>query len=287
MIILLRLLRNSNSNHSELKSQGFFVSLKKALGSLQNWLPGLYACLLNLPILLLGGLWGLSYLQTAHQLSAAQASNATALIFLGSIVGCPLMGLWSDRLGLRRWPMLLGGCASLLCVLPLLYGDHLSYTLVLLLSALLGFVTSTQVIAYPLVAESNDHAITSTALSLTSMILMLGSAFSQNITGWLLDWHWLGTLQDGAPLYRPADYRFALGLIPVGFLIAWVAALKIRETYGHRAVKESRRAMSTLDHDPTETREWLDALDALVRHEGYDRARFLLQQLVDHSVSEG
>src|SRR5436190_11522118 len=37
------------------------------------------------------------------------------------------------------------------------------------------------------------------------------------------------------------------------------------------------------DADPTETREWLDAFDALVESEGRERATFLLRKLLDHA----
>jgi pyruvate dehydrogenase E1 component len=37
------------------------------------------------------------------------------------------------------------------------------------------------------------------------------------------------------------------------------------------------------DADPAETREWLEAFDALVAVEGRERATFLLQKLLDHA----
>ena len=37
------------------------------------------------------------------------------------------------------------------------------------------------------------------------------------------------------------------------------------------------------DADPAETREWLEAFDALVRTEGRERATFLLRKLLDHA----
>ncbi|MEM1404604.1 MAG: pyruvate dehydrogenase (acetyl-transferring), homodimeric type [Pseudomonadota bacterium] len=41
------------------------------------------------------------------------------------------------------------------------------------------------------------------------------------------------------------------------------------------------------DTDPQETREWLDAVDSVVRHGGMDRARYLLLQLAKHAVDSG
>src|SRR5438093_8283067 len=37
------------------------------------------------------------------------------------------------------------------------------------------------------------------------------------------------------------------------------------------------------DADPVETREWLEAFDALVAAEGRERATFLLRKLLDHA----
>ena len=41
------------------------------------------------------------------------------------------------------------------------------------------------------------------------------------------------------------------------------------------------------DIDPQETQEWLDALDAVLQHQGEERADFLLKELVDRAVRAG
>ena len=39
----------------------------------------------------------------------------------------------------------------------------------------------------------------------------------------------------------------------------------------------------TQDMDPQETREWMDALAAVIQTEGKDRAHALLEQLLEHA----
>ena len=39
----------------------------------------------------------------------------------------------------------------------------------------------------------------------------------------------------------------------------------------------------TQDLDPVETKEWLDAFDAIVENEGAERATFILRKLLDHA----
>jgi len=41
------------------------------------------------------------------------------------------------------------------------------------------------------------------------------------------------------------------------------------------------------DIDPQETQEWLDALEAVIEHEGPERAHFLLEKLIDQSRRSG
>ncbi len=41
------------------------------------------------------------------------------------------------------------------------------------------------------------------------------------------------------------------------------------------------------DGDPEETAEWLDALDAVVRHVGKERAQYLFDRLAEHALTVG
>src|SRR3990167_21586 len=41
------------------------------------------------------------------------------------------------------------------------------------------------------------------------------------------------------------------------------------------------------DDDPIETKEWLDALSSLIKHEGKDRAQFILQKLIEKGKQQG
>jgi len=53
------------------------------------------------------------------------------------------------------------------------------------------------------------------------------------------------------------------------------------------ALPETGRAATTNDADAQETREWLDALAAVIQSEGPDRAHFLLERLIDEARQTG
>lgn len=199
----------------------------QALMNSQNWLAGIYTCCLNLPIMVICALWGASYLQVVHRMTELASSNIVSLIFLGSIVGCPLAGWLSDRAGRRKPLMIVGAFFTLLTLLPLMMGWVLSETTLSLLCFLLGFFTSTQVISYPFIAESNRSEQVGLATALASILIMGGAGIGQLLFGWLMQYH-TGLLSQ---TYTTADFQFAMWMFPMAALVALLAVLLSRETY--------------------------------------------------------
>lgn len=220
------------SNRQELQNLGILASWRLAYLNLQNWLGGIYTCMLNLPVALLGAIWGNLYLVQVEHLSRLEASYVTTCLFLGTIIGSPTVGWISDRMQRRCLPMQLGTIASLAIILTIIYIHSLPMSAFLILFFLLGFITSTQVISYPLIAESNPRMLTATSVSVVSFCAISGYAIFQPLFGWFMDLHWHGTIIDNVRIYSANDYYHALWIIPLGFIIALIATCFMRETYG-------------------------------------------------------
>lgn len=214
-----------------LSTIGFFSTMKLAFLNYRNWLCGIYTCLLNLPIFILGGFMGTMFLTNVHHISHTRASFVTMMIFVGTIIGSPFVGWLSDRIGLRKPPMIIGAILSIAMVLILIYAENVSMSTLMLCFFLLGLFTSSQVISYPVVSESNSRLITAMCVSCVSLTTIGGGALFEPVFGHLLDYHWNGVLVDGVPLFTAGDYQFAMWLFPIGFAIALVAAYFIRETH--------------------------------------------------------
>lgn len=215
----------------QLASIGFWSSIGLALNNLQNWLAGIYTSLLNLPIMLLGALWGDMYLTQVAKLSQVQASNVVSMIFVGTIIGGPVIGAWSDRISLRKLPMITGAVFSIMVMLGVLIVKNIGYGPLMAMFFLLGFFTSSQVLAYPVITESNNRIVTSTATALASILIMGGAAFFQLLFGMIMDAHWEGALVNGIRTYPIDAYDSAMLIFPITFVIALVAAFLVRETH--------------------------------------------------------
>ncbi len=219
-------------HRKHLSSLGYWRSLWTAYTRKQNWLGGTYTCLINLPVFLMGASWGGLYLQQILHFTPAQASSITGMVFFGTVFGSPLAGWVSDKMGRRKLPMLIGAVLSLALMSIIIYGNITNFAVLIVLFFLLGLITSSQVISYPTVAESNPIALTATSVSVVSFTTIgIGGAVLIPLFGKLMDWKWNHLVVDNVAIYSVSDYQRGLLIIPIAFIIAFIAACFIRETY--------------------------------------------------------
>ena len=221
---------NAQAEKAHLKSLGFLRGVKLVVTNRNNWLGGIYTSLLNLPVFLLGGLWGMRYLVQVHGLSDLEASYATSILFVGIIFGSPAFGWFSDHIGKRCMPMIWGAILSLIVMLLLMYVPNLSFTAIMVLFFLVGFVTSSQVLSYPTIAELNPTALTGTALSIASLTIMSSGMIFDPLFGWFLELNWDKTIVNNTPVYSLHDFNTAMWIMPIAFIIGIVIAFMISET---------------------------------------------------------
>lgn len=215
---------------SALPAEPLLPAFVQALKNRQNWLCGLYTSCLNLPIMVFGALWGASYLQTVHHLSAISSSNVVSCLFIGSMIGCPLVGWVSDSMGRRKAPMFIGGTLTLLAFMPLFIVTSLSSFSLSLIFFAIGFVSSAQVISYPCIAESNRATSTGAATGIASVIIMGVGGVGQVVFGQLMQVH-AGLASQN---YNAFDFQFALWMFPVATVVALLGLIATRETYCNR-----------------------------------------------------
>src|SRR6202008_3475507 len=153
----------------------------------QSILCGLIAGLLFIPTTIFDMVWGVRYLQEAHDMPYSVAVLRSAAVPFGWIIGCPLLGWLTDRIG-RRKPVLIGASAVLLLTLAtILYGPP-GVVPPYVLALVAGIASGAAMIPYTVIKEANrpEHSGTATGVinflnfSLTAL---LGPVFA----GWLAE----------------------------------------------------------------------------------------------------
>ena len=159
----------------------YFSGLIKASKLPANYLCGIYICLMSLPLMVYGMLWGNDYLETRYALSAIDASFASGMLFIGLIIGFPIIGWLSDRLRNRRRSMIYGALITFLLMLFFATASHLSFLSICILLLSIGFFSASQSIGYAVVGEINPKETNSSAMGFSNVILMFLTASIQLI----------------------------------------------------------------------------------------------------------
>jgi len=217
---------------------GRFADLRGTLRSRQAWLNALYATAVSISFVAFGALWGPPYIARTYALATPAATAVVAMLFLGAIAGSLFFGWCSDLLRSRRLPMIgaaLGGFGTLAAIL---YVPGLPLGVLRGLLALLGFFCSAHIISYAVAHDISPPTRAGFALGFLNTCYYGGSALSQPLVGWLLDWHCPG----GLAVCQGSDFRFAFSAVLVLLAVAVLAAVFLPETHPDRKFPQERRA---------------------------------------------
>jgi MFS family permease len=140
----------------------------------QSILCGLIAGLLFIPTTILDMIWGVRYLQEAHGFEFGDAVVRSAMVPLGWIIGCPLLGMISDRIGRRKPVIAGGGFVLLLCLIWILYGTP-GLLPPYVVAVIAGIASGAAMLPYTVIKEANPQKYSGTS---TGVINFLNFTFS-------------------------------------------------------------------------------------------------------------
>jgi len=206
-----------------------FTSLEHVCSNPYTWLNSILAfCFLGTTIAF-AGLWGVPFLRTTYGFSKTFSGFAISMIFVGWIIGGPIIGHISDKMGKRR-PMLLLSTISAAIFLMLTIYVTLPISLIFIFLFLVGLFSSGELLSYSVAIEINPHTAKGTAVAFTNFIVFIGGAILQSFAGFLLDLHWAEKgIVHGIRVYSIGDYHFALMIFPITLFIAFILAFFLKE----------------------------------------------------------
>jgi MFS family permease len=189
----------------------------------QSILCGLIAGFLFIPTTIFDMIWGVRYLQEAHGFSFASAVMRSATVPLGWIIGCPLLGFISDRIG-RRKPVIIGGAVVLLACLGWILFGQAGVFPPYLLGLVAGLASGAAMLPYTVIKEVNPPQFGGTATGVINFLNFTFSALLGPVFGGLL--HHIS----GGTQRELAHYQAAFLPLLFGVAAAIVLSFLLKET---------------------------------------------------------
>jgi MFS family permease len=190
----------------------------------QSILCGLIAGLIFIPTTIFDMTWGVRYLQDAHGFDYYSAVLHSAMVPVGWIIGCPLVGFISDRTG-RRKPVIIGGAAVLMvCLAWILFGRigvFPPYTIGLVA----GIASGVAMLPYTVIKEANPPQFGGTATGVINFLNFTFSALLGPAFAWVLH-----HVSSGAAQAESGHYQMAFAPLLLGVACAIVLTFCLKET---------------------------------------------------------
>lgn len=170
---------------SAVGSGSFITPLIRVFRNPQSILCGLISGLLFIPTTIFGMTWGVRFLQEARGREYDAAVTLAATIPLGWMLGCPLLGFISDRLG-RRKPVIFGGTLILLGVFAwVLFGDP-AILRGPVVGIIMGIASGAAMLPYSVIKEANPPELGGSATGVINFInftfsALLGPVFASRL----------------------------------------------------------------------------------------------------------
>lgn len=208
------------------------ASLKSIASNPQTWFIAIYACLLWAPMAAFASLWGVPYLMKAHAMTRAMAATVVLLMWCGIGAFSPLLGWWSDRIGLRKLPLLISAVTGFMALSLVILLPGSATVWIAALVFLAGAACSGQVLSFAVVRENNHRRNHAAAIGFNNMAVVISGALFQPLVGKLIHSHWAGAIVEGIPVYSAQDYSSGIIIIPICYAVAsLICLLFINETY--------------------------------------------------------
>lgn len=236
-IVMLLLVKNTKtSGYDESKSK-LGLDLILVLRSRQTWLNCLFIGLMYAPTEVFGEEWGIMFVQFNNHLNTEKSALVVGFIFIGMVIGCPLLGYISDRLKSRIKIMRVCALSCLILIIFIIYGKLFSpdfnYLILTSIMFIYGVFAAAIIPSYAVASEIHSRKVAGIALGVTNMATVIIGALFIPLIGKILDYmmklnYRINSI--GIERYHLSDFYIAFSLLPLCFILCFVLTFFIKDT---------------------------------------------------------
>ncbi|MCF7806665.1 MAG: MFS transporter [Simkaniaceae bacterium] len=186
------------------------------------WINSFIAVCFYITTTAFAGLWGVPFVQTAYGVSKTTAGYAMSTVFMGWLIGGPIIGIISDFMQKRLLVLRIAMLLTCLCLSLIIYCNFLPIWVIFICAFLIGLFSSAELLNFTISIEINPSYVKATAIAFTNFIVSMGDSFIQPFVGMVLDMRWTGQMIENMRIYSVNDYKIALTPLPIALIIGFL-----------------------------------------------------------------
>ena len=223
-VVLFLLIPKENATREKTGWKETVTGFKTVFKNPQSILCGLIAGLLFIPTTIFDMVWGVRYLQEGHGFDYASAVLHSSAVPFGWIIGCPLVGFISDRLGRRKPVIIVAAVILLICLAWILYGPPNVFP-PYSLGLIAGVASGAAMLPYSVIKEVNPPQFGGTATGVVNFLNFTFSALLGPVFAWILQ-----RVSRGSAQLELSHYQDTFVLLLYGVLVAILLTFFLKET---------------------------------------------------------
>ena len=180
------------------------------------WLNGTYSGLMFSVLTVFIALWAVPFFELSHHISLMASTWACCALYVGVMLGGPLVGWLDSRFDCRRWLMCGGGVLAALLLFFIIFYTSLSYIALCFALFGVGFMISAYVLGFAVANEIASPSNRATSIGFANMMCVGFAPILQPFIGYLMH---------GGVNPTVTNFEWAVSIIPFLMLVAAVIAL--------------------------------------------------------------
>lgn len=207
------------------------MSIKKdfqtVISNKKIWIFFIYGFLMYAPLSAFADMWGVPLIKSMYNFSDTTTAWVVMSFYLGMIFG-PCLSYVSDLLNARKSIMLICSISSTILFYLIVF-IKMEYAALLTCVIMSGFLTSCQVLMYPMAFKVLPRSVSGLASGFLNMSGMLAGAILQPLIGKILVYFWNGETVSGMPSYSTYAYQMGMSTVPIFLLLSIPVILMFSE----------------------------------------------------------
>ncbi len=210
-----------------------WTDLKLILGNRKIIWVAIAGALMVGPFESFADVWGVSYLVNVYGFSKPDASLVTSGIYMGMLVGGPVLPYIAEKLNAHYWVNAISGLLMAVVFGLVIYSETtFSKSSLLGLMIFVGILCSYQAVVFAMACHLAPARLAGLVTSVTNCINMCAGCLFHFAIGYIMDLNWSGIMENGIKIYEPSSYVTAISLIPLTLILGFLGFLWLNRQAG-------------------------------------------------------